>query len=175
MRDGLGPGTMLGYCTNVHAGASYEQTRANLERYALAVKARVSPDAPMGIGLWLSAKAARQLIEQDRAAEFADWLGESGLVPFTFNGFPHGDFHEPVVKHKVYQPDWRSRERLDYTLDLVAIQDRLLAEGAEGSISTLPVGWADPSRTRPPRWRKRPGTCVGSSSICIGLSRRRGD
>jgi sugar phosphate isomerase/epimerase len=141
MRDGLGPGTMLGYCTNVHAGASYEQTRANLERYAIAVKARVSPDAPMGVGLWLSAKAARELIEQDRLAEFADWLGEKGLVPFTFNGFPHGDFHEPVVKHKVYRPDWRDRTRLDYTLDLVTIQDRLLAAGSEGSISTLPVGW----------------------------------
>ncbi len=141
MRDGLGPGTMLGYCTNVHAGASYEQTRANLERYALAVKAQVSPDAPMGVGLWLSAKAARELIEQDRVAAFADWLGEKGLVPFTFNGFPHGDFHEPVVKHKVYCPDWRNRARLDYTLDLVTIQDRLLAAGSEGSISTLPVGW----------------------------------
>ena len=141
MRDGLGPGTMLCYCTNVHAGASYEQTRANLERYALAVKAQVSPDAPMGVGLWLSAKAARELIEQDRVAAFADWLDEKDLVPFTFNGFPHGDFHEPVVKHKVYRPDWRDRARLDYTLDLVTIQDRLLAEGAEGSISTLPIGW----------------------------------
>ena len=141
MLDGLGPGTMLGYCTNVHAGASYEQTRANLERYALSVKAQVSPDAPMGVGLWLSAKAARELIEQDYVAEFADWLAEHQLVPFTLNGFPHGDFHEAVVKHKVYLPDWCDRARLDYTLDLVTIQDRVLAEGAEGSISTLPVGW----------------------------------
>ena len=141
MGGGLGPGTMLGYCTNVHAGTSYEQTRENLEHYALGVKARVSPDAPMGVGLWLSARAARELIEQDRVAEFADWLGGNGLVPFTFNGFPQGDFHEPVVKHRVYEPDWCSRARLDYTLDLVKIQHCLLAEGAEGSISTLPIGW----------------------------------
>ena len=141
MAGGLGPGAMLGYCTNVHAGASYEQTRANLERYASRVKARVSPDVPMGVGLWLSARAARELIEQDCLEEFRDWLGGNGLVPFTFNGFPHGDFHEAVVKHKVYEPDWRSRERLDYTLDLIKIQDCLLAKGAEGSISTLPIGW----------------------------------
>ena len=146
MRDGttsggLVPGTMLGYCTNVHAGASYDQTRENLERYALSVKARASPNAPMGVGLWLSTRAARELIEQDRVAEFADWLSENGLVPFTFNGFPQGDFHEPVVKHKVYDPDWCSQDRLDHTLDLIKIQHSLLAEGAEGSISTLPIGW----------------------------------
>src|SRR5438045_3265847 len=33
----------LGYCTNVHAGVGLDQTRANLERYALAVKRRFSP------------------------------------------------------------------------------------------------------------------------------------
>ena len=174
MRDGLGPGTMLGYCTNVHAGASYEQTRANLERYALAVKAQVSPDAPMGVGLWLSAKAARELIEQNRVAELADWLGEKGLVPFTFNGFPHGDFHEPVVKHKVYCPDWRNRARLDYTLDLVTIQDRLLAAERKAASRRCRSAGARLSRTRPPTWRKRPGTCVVSSSTCIGSSKRQG-
>ena len=44
-----------GYCTNVHAGATLEATRANLERHALEVKAEYSPDRPMGVGLWLSA------------------------------------------------------------------------------------------------------------------------
>ena len=56
----------VGYCTNVHAGADLAQTRANLERYALAVKQRVSPDAPMGVGLWLSARSARQLVQERR-------------------------------------------------------------------------------------------------------------
>ena len=34
MRDALGPGTVLGYCTNVHAGATLGQTLANLETHA---------------------------------------------------------------------------------------------------------------------------------------------
>src|SRR4051794_8818385 len=89
----------VGYCTNVHAGAGLDQTRANLERYALAVKRLASPDRPMGVGLWLSAPAARQLLEERRVGEFAAWLREVGLVPFTLNGFPFGDFHQPVVKH----------------------------------------------------------------------------
>ena len=142
MRDVLGPGTTLGYCTNVHAGASLTETIANLERYAIAVKKRVSPTEPMGVGLWLSAKAARDLLaEADALTRFKDWLDEAGLEPFTLNGFPHGDFHGPEVKYRVYEPDWRDPERLRYTLDLARILAVLRPEGAEGSISTLPIGW----------------------------------
>src|SRR6516165_8151833 len=107
----------FGYCTNVHAGADLEQTRANLERFAVAVKSRASPRDPMGIGLWLSASAARKLREESHLAAFRDWLRERGLVPYTVNGFPYGDFHQKVVKHQVYLPTWQTRARLDYTLD----------------------------------------------------------
>ena len=41
MRDLLGPGTWVGYCTNVHAGATLDQTKANLERYACRVREMV--------------------------------------------------------------------------------------------------------------------------------------
>ncbi|HRP63971.1 MAG TPA: hypothetical protein PK400_11795, partial [Phycisphaerales bacterium] len=50
---------IIGYCTNVHAGATLEQTQSNLKQHALAVKTIVSPHHPMGIGLRLSARAAR--------------------------------------------------------------------------------------------------------------------
>lgn len=132
------------YCTNVHAGADLESTRKNLERHALEVKRRFSPDKAMGIGLWLSATAARQLLERQAQGEWADWLGEHGLVPFTMNGFPHGDFHEPVVKHRVYLPTWMEPARLDYTLDLIDILHALLPAGMSGSISTLPLAWGTP-------------------------------
>ena len=133
--------TTFGYCTNVHANASLEKTRANLEKHALGVKRRISPNEPMGIGLWLSANAAQELVSSGQVAEFGAWLREIGLVPFTMNGFPYGDFHEPVVKHKVYQPTWYERPRLDYTLQLAEILDQLLPSGVEGSISTLPIAW----------------------------------
>ena len=93
----------IGYCTNVHAGPDLGQTRANLERYAEEVKRRYSPQQPMGVGLWLAAPAARQLCASpNELREFADYLREAGLVPFTLNGFPYGDFHREVVKHDVY-------------------------------------------------------------------------
>lgn len=138
-------GPQIGYCTNVHAGADLAATRANLERYALAVKARVSPDRPMGVGLWLSAAAARKLLAEQQAEAFAGWLRDVGLVPFTLNGFPHGDFHQAVVKHRVYEPTWYDPERLRYTLDLITIHNALLPPGMEGSISTLPLAWGQPA------------------------------
>ncbi|MEC8431816.1 MAG: hypothetical protein VXZ54_02680, partial [Planctomycetota bacterium] len=85
----------LGYCTNVHAGADLETTRANLEEHAVAVKQLFSPDQPMGIGLWLSSEATQSLGDQELKT-FKNWLDQEGLIPFTFNGFPFGDFHQPV-------------------------------------------------------------------------------
>ena len=137
----------LGYCTNVHAGADLDQTRTNLEQHACAVKQLVSPAAPLGIGLWLSAAAARSLRHDERLGEFQGWLADAGLMPFTINGFPYGDFHQAVVKHQVYQPTWREPARLEFTLNLAAIQHQLLPPGLEGSISTLPLQWGDPPPT----------------------------
>lgn len=137
----------IGYCTNVHAGANLAQTRENLEKHAVAVKAAVCPDREMGIGLWLSANSASELLSTDQIGEFADWLGQRQLIPFTLNGFPYGDFHERVVKHRVYKPTWYEKARLDYTLNLIEILDRLLPPRVEGSISTLPVCWGNPPPT----------------------------
>src|SRR5947207_15441674 len=114
--------SQIGYCTNVHAGSDLETTRTNLARYAIAVKQRVSPAAPMGVGFWLSAIAAIDLLREQKVSAFGASLREMGLVPYTFNGFPHGDFHQTVVKHRVYHPTWWEPARREYTLDLIAIQ-----------------------------------------------------
>ncbi|MCA9104520.1 MAG: metabolite traffic protein EboE [Planctomycetales bacterium] len=131
----------IGYCTNVHAGADLATTRANLERYAVEIKNRLSPTSPMGIGLWLSATTSLELEQPAVLAEFAEWLDQTGLVPFTLNGFPYGDFHEAVVKHRVYEPTWAENARVEYTIRLAKLLDQLLPTGQRGSISTLPLGW----------------------------------
>ncbi len=137
----LGRDAQVGYCTNVHAGETYHEILVNLERHALRVKEIVSPKEPMGIGLWISAAAARQFIDDQWVEPLRDWLRERGLKVFTLNGFPHDSFHDEVVKDRVYQPDWTTMERVRYTQDLVTILTWLLDEDEEGSISTLPLGW----------------------------------
>src|SRR5215471_15436146 len=137
-----------GYCTNVHAGATLDEMRGNLERHALAVKERYSPQRPMGVGLWLSAKAAEELLLNHGEGEFGEWLADRGLVPYTMNGFPFGNFHEAVVKHRVYEPMWWQPERLHYTMQLAQILDAILPPSMEGSISTLPIAWGSPCPSR---------------------------
>jgi hypothetical protein len=142
------PRPVLGYCTNVHAGANLAQTRENLKKHAVRVKELYSPSESMGIGLWFSAASARELVQTKQVAALAGWLREAGLLPYTLNGFPYGDFHQRVVKHRVYEPTWWEPERLAYTLQLIDILDALLPPGEEGSISTLPIAWGKPCPDR---------------------------
>jgi len=141
------------YCTNIHPGESWEQTRANLAAHTLAVKAAVCPDRPFPVGLRVSGLASRE-ISPEEAVRFRAWLDENGLYVATVNGFPFGTFHGRPVKSGVYQPDWRDPARLEYTLKLAELLAVWLPDGPDdlaGSISTVPVGFRadfDPAQER---------------------------
>jgi len=47
-------GVHLTYCTNIHAGESWQAIRASLDEHVPAIKAAVAPNQPMGVGLRLS-------------------------------------------------------------------------------------------------------------------------
>ena len=136
----------IGYCTNVHAGVDLASITRDLEQYAVPART-ASGSAELGVGLWLPAKAASQLAAG--AEDFSEFLAERRLRPFTINGFPYDNFHQPIVKHRVYKPTWWQQERLDYTKQLADVLAVLLPESqAVGSISTLPIGW--PSEVESP-------------------------
>ncbi|MFA5901689.1 MAG: metabolite traffic protein EboE [Hyphomicrobium sp.] len=128
----------LTYCTNIHAGERWTQIDAALRHHMLTIKAEVSPDQPMGVGLRLSAAAAEDLREPHILAELRAFLEESGLYVFTINAFPYGAFHGTRVKEQVYEPDWRDERRLRFTNGVAELLALLLPEGMEGSISTVP-------------------------------------
>ena len=114
---------------------------ANLRQYAPALKARFSPSAPFGVGLRLSAREARELLEGDRLRELRAFLDREGLYVAIINGFPYGPFHGTPVKANVYAPDWRDDARVDYTLDLVRILQALVPQGLDGGVSTTPLSY----------------------------------
>jgi len=134
-------GRHLTYCTNIHPGESWAEIFNNLKKYIPGIKQEVSPDAPFGIGLRLSDKASRSLIEGANLADFKNWLEENYCYVFTLNGFPYGNFHHQAVKDQVHQPDWTTKERLDYTFRLFDILAALLPDGIEGGISTSPLSY----------------------------------
>jgi len=133
--------TTIGYCTNVHAGVDLSSICNNLDEFAVPARDASGADE-LGVGLWIPAQAAGELTNS--VANFSKFLTERRLRAFTINGFPFDNFHQPVVKYAVYKPTWWQQERLDYTRKLADILAELLPESeAVGSISTLPIAWAD--------------------------------
>src|SRR5256885_7619751 len=125
-------GLHLAYCTNVHRGETWPETFAALQKYTLAVRDRVCPDKPYAIGLRLSHQAAVELSDRPTLLQFQKWLSQNRSYVFTINGFPYGQFHGTRVKQQVYQPDWTSERRLEYTNLLFDILAQLVPGNIEG-------------------------------------------
>jgi sugar phosphate isomerase/epimerase len=128
----------LTYCTNIHAGQSWQEIRASLDEHVPAIKSAVAPSQSMGIGLRLSGEAAASVRQPEALAAFRGQLSALGAYVFTINAFPFGPFHGVRVKEDVYLPDWRDRERVAFTADSAAVLAAILPDGLEGSISTVP-------------------------------------
>ncbi len=140
--------THLTYCTNIHPARGFREVWGSLEQHTLPLKAALSPAAPFGVGLRLSGEESKEILEGDTLERFKAWLSEHGLYVFTMNGFPHGPFHGEPVKAEVHAPDWRTEERVAYTLRLADALAELLPEGVTGGISTSPLSykaWVDES------------------------------
>ncbi|MGW2206905.1 metabolite traffic protein EboE [Streptomyces sp. NPDC001774] len=135
----------LSYCTNVHPAEDLDGIIAQFDRYAVPVRARLGTDV-LGLGLWLAAPVAAALAADPALRDkLRRELTTRGLEVVTLNGFPYRAFHDRVVKHAVYQPDWTTSARLSYTLDLARVlADLLPGDAARGSVSTLPLGWREP-------------------------------
>jgi hypothetical protein len=135
----LAKGHHLAYCTNIHRSESWAETMGALETHTLAVRERVCPKGPYGIGLWLSDRASRELTEEPKVlTAFQRWLERNHCYVFTLNGFPFGRFHGGPVKDRVYLPDWTTEERVAYTNRLFDILAQLAPPDVEGTVSTLP-------------------------------------
>ncbi|GAA4548776.1 metabolite traffic protein EboE [Amycolatopsis samaneae] len=132
----------LAYCTNVHAAEDFDGVLDQLARYAEPVRDRLGADR-LGLGLWLARPVADELLTTPAAvSRLRTELASRGLEVVTLNGFPYQGFHDPVVKHKVYHPDWSTAERARYTLDLAKLLAALLPDDiTRGSVSTLPLAW----------------------------------
>ncbi len=144
MGDGKGQTTserILGYCTNVHAGATLIEMIGNLAACSTSVRARYCPDRELPIGMWFMADVLQSIHQNRQGMDLIEFLWDHQLAPFTINGFPFGCFHDPVVKHQVYHPNWLDDRRVEYSKNLPRPLRGVEMPGGELSISTLPIGW----------------------------------
>jgi len=131
----------LAYCTNIHPADGWEDVLRNISLYSKKLKQRLSPNRPFAVGLRLSDRESRELLDANRLAEFSEFLKESGLYVALLNGYVYGGFHRTPVKADVFAPDWQCEERVLYTLRLAEILKELLPEGVCGGISTSPISY----------------------------------
>lgn len=132
----------LTYSTLVHPGDTWAEMRDSVQTYVPTVKKRVSPDQPMGLSLRLSGASAKAL--QDDAAERADffeYLRSEDLYVYTINAFPHGPFKGETVMEKVYEPDWATQARTEYTMSVADVLVDITEPGVEPSIQTAPLAF----------------------------------
>src|SRR5579871_6851067 len=117
--NGLGH---LTYSTLVHPGDTWEQMWDSLQRYLPAVKKRFSPNAPFGVSMRISRNSADRLTSDPaERAKLKDFLAANDMYLFTANAFPYGAFKGERVKELVYEPDWRTDNRAEYTMKVAEI------------------------------------------------------
>ena len=165
----------LAYSTNIHRGETWRETFDSLKNHTLAVREKTGPREPFAIGLRLSSQAAMELNERAAILEFQKWLGKNSCYIFTINGFPYGRFHGARVKEQVYAPDWTSPERLAYTNLLFDLLAKVLPEGMEGSVSTVPGSFKEfiSSREQEKLIRRNLWRCVEHISRAGEKTKRR--
>jgi hypothetical protein len=132
----------LSYSTLVHPGDNWELMSHSLRTYVPRVKARVSPNQPLGLSLRLAASSA-ELLARDQSArnELKRFLSENDLYLYTVNAFPYGAFKDTIVKEQVYEPDWRSEERTQYTINVADVLADVAPDGLASSIQSAPLGF----------------------------------
>jgi hypothetical protein len=137
--NGLGH---LTYSTLVHPGDDWGKMWESLQNYVPKVKARFSPNDRFGVSLRLSAKSADLLAKSRNDREsLKRFLGENDMYLYTVNAFPYGAFKGTVVKEQVYEPDWRSEERTQYTMNVASVLAEIVEPGVSPSIQTAPLGF----------------------------------
>ncbi len=130
----------LSYCTNVHPGESISEVVHGLTEYTIPAQNQLGQK--IAAGLWLPASVIQEI--QGSPGQFDrlnQTLIDGDLVCYTLNTFPYGNFHSERVKENVYIPDWSTPQRLEYTVGCAKVLSRLMPEGVEGSLSTVPLGF----------------------------------
>ena len=137
--NGLGH---LTYSTLVHPGDTWDEMDASLRRYGPIVKQAISPDEPFAVSLRLSGQSAELLAgDSEERHRLRAFLDEESLYLLTVNAFPHGPFKGRQVKELVYEPDWASEVRVDYTLAVAEVVADLVPIEVQPSIQTAPLAF----------------------------------
>lgn len=139
LKNGLGH---LSYSTLVHAGDTWAEMNSSLREFLPKVKQRISPNEPFAVSLRISAASAKTLTESpEERTSLAAFLKQEGLYVYTVNAFPYGPFKGELVMERVYEPDWTTDDRVNYTNSVADILAEISPAGVNPSIQTAPLAF----------------------------------
>jgi hypothetical protein len=132
----------LTYSTLVHQTDNWDQLWKSVNTYLPAVKARFAPSQKFGVCLRTSAPSA-EMLSQDKTkvADLKQFFKDQDLYLYTANAFVYGVFKKQVIKEDVYEPDWITPERREYTKQVANLLAELAPEGVNPSIQSAPLGF----------------------------------
>ncbi len=132
----------LTYSTLVHQTDNWDQLWKSVNTYLPAVKARVAPDQKFGVCLRTSAPSAELLsASPGKVADLKQFFADNDLYLYTANAFVYGVFKKQVIKEDVYEPDWQTPERREYTKQVADLLAALAPAGISPSIQSAPLGF----------------------------------
>ena len=132
----------LTYSTLVHPGDTWSDMKNSLVTYVPEVKKRFSPNAPMGVSLRLANASVVELKANPQEREWLkNFLIDNNLYVYTVNAFPYGPFKGRIVKEDVYEPDWTTDERTNYTIEISNILAEVTDISVEPTIQTAPLAF----------------------------------
>jgi len=132
----------LTYSTLVHQTDDWDQLWKSVNTYLPQVKARFAPSQKFGVCLRTSAPSAALLAaEPSKRAALKQFFADQDLYLYTANAFVYGVFKKQVIKEDVYEPDWQTPERRDYTKQVANLLAELAPDGINPSIQTAPLGF----------------------------------
>jgi hypothetical protein len=102
----------------------------------------MAPHEKFGVCLRTSAPSAAVLsAEPAKRATLKQFFADEDLYLYTANAFVYGVFKKQVIKEEVYEPDWRTPERREYTKQVATLLAELAPEGINPSIQSAPLGF----------------------------------
>jgi hypothetical protein len=132
----------LTYSTLVHQTDNWEQLWKSVNTYLPAVKARVAPNQKFGVCLRTSAPSATALAaDATKRADLKKFFADNDLYLYTANAFVYGVFKKQIIKEDVYEPDWQTPERREYTKQVASLLAEMAPEGINPSIQSAPLGF----------------------------------
>lgn len=128
----------LTYCTNIFKEKNWKALFYKLNVYIKILKLNFKKKF-FGISLCVSKNMTIDL--EKNISNFKIWIKKNNVYIFLINGFVYKTFHQKKIKENIYLPDWTSSKRVNYTINLINILNKLMTNRCNGGISTLPISF----------------------------------